>query len=291
MLIDLQLHSTYSDGYLTPTEAAKFIAKQGVKVASLTDHNTVGGLEEFSSACAKLGVKTVNGLELYVKLNGKKLNLLWYNFDDADPELHEMLRQSQIKRKGQVRRILKKIVDSNGFEFNVDKILDRYVHYVPINRVIDDIMENKKNCQAILDKLDLKEPNIDLIIRKFFRDKKIGVLRESYINIDRVIHLRNKIGGQLILCHPAKYGYVKREAWIKYKNLGIDGSEILSPHHSIGAVMYLQQLAREFDFIQTGGSDFHRFEGNRDPIQHSWDYHKIDSKYLRRVDEIIARAK
>ncbi len=43
MLIDLQLHSTYSDGRLTPTEAAKFAVSNNVKVASLTDHNTVGG--------------------------------------------------------------------------------------------------------------------------------------------------------------------------------------------------------------------------------------------------------
>ncbi|MBU4375047.1 PHP domain-containing protein, partial [Patescibacteria group bacterium] len=64
MLIDLQLHSTYSDGYLTPTELAGFLAKQGVKIAALTDHNTVGGLDEFRQACRACKIKPITGVEL-----------------------------------------------------------------------------------------------------------------------------------------------------------------------------------------------------------------------------------
>ena len=57
MLIDLQLHSTCSDGYLTPSEVAKTCRERGVKVASLTDHNTVSGQEEFARACKELKIK------------------------------------------------------------------------------------------------------------------------------------------------------------------------------------------------------------------------------------------
>jgi predicted metal-dependent phosphoesterase TrpH len=54
MLIDLQFHSTYSDGYLTPTQLAQFMSKQGIKVAALTDHNTVSGINQFKKPCNKL---------------------------------------------------------------------------------------------------------------------------------------------------------------------------------------------------------------------------------------------
>jgi len=138
MLIDLQLHSTYSDGYLTPTELVKFIASKGVKVASLTDHNTVGGLDEFRQACRKYKIKPIVGLELYVKMGAKRFNLLWYNFDDKNPYLHEILRASQARRKNQVRLILKKLV-KRGFKIKVDKILDKYNHYVPINHIANEI--------------------------------------------------------------------------------------------------------------------------------------------------------
>ena len=52
--------------------------------------------------------------------------------------------------------------------------------------------------------------------------------------------------------------------------------------------MYIQYLAREFDFITTGSSDFHRHEGNNYTIQNSWQYFKIDSKYLRKIGKITA---
>lgn len=111
MYIDLQLHSTYSDGYLTPTEVVKFIAKQGVKAAALTDHNTVGGLDEFRLACRQYNIKPITGLEIYVKLHSRRFNIIWYNFDDTDPELHDMLRDSQMRRRRKVRFILNKLVE------------------------------------------------------------------------------------------------------------------------------------------------------------------------------------
>jgi len=286
MLIDLQLHSTYSDGYLTPTELVKFISEQGVKIASLTDHNTVGGLDEFKTACKKYNIKPITGLELYIKLNGKRFNVLWYNFDNNSPGLHKILRNSQIRRHGQTRKILKKLQE-RGFNIKIDKILDKYTHYTPINHVIDNICSVPANLIKIKKELNNKNPQEGEIIHKYFRNYEIGILRESYIDITRIFKLRKKIGGQIILCHPAKYAYIKKDNWKKFKQMGIDGVEILSPHHSIGAIMYSQYLARELNFIETGGSDFHRHEGNNYLIQNSWQYFKINSKLLKGVDKII----
>ena len=138
MLIDLQLHSTYSDGYLTPTELADFLLKNKVEVASLTDHNTVGGLDEFKLACRKNGIKPIAGMEIYVKLNHKKFNLLWYNFDDKNPGLHKLLRLSQVRRRNQIRRALIKL-KKLGLIINENKILDKYGHYISLNHIIKDI--------------------------------------------------------------------------------------------------------------------------------------------------------
>jgi len=286
MLIDLQLHSTYSDGFLSPAEVAEFIAARGVKIAALTDHTTVGGLKEFKLACDKYKIKTVAGLELYVKSNSKKFSLLWFNFDDNNPELHDMLRNIQIRRRGQARRALEKLVSQN-FKIEVDKTIDKYNHYVPINRITRDIYDIKHNRNKINKLLGTKNPREEEIIKILFFNKKGPVLRESYIDIKRVISLRKKMGGQLILNHPAKYSYVKKEFLEKLKKLGVDGVEVLSPHHSLGAVMYLQCMAEKLNFITSGGSDFHLRESNNCPLQNSWDYFKIDSRFLPGVEKII----
>jgi hypothetical protein len=286
MLIDLQLHSLYSDGYLTPTELAEFIAKQGVKSAALTDHNTVSGVHEFRKACTTQGVKAITGLELYVKLGNTRFNLLWYNFDETAPELHNLLRDSQIRRRGQMRRMLKNLAE-NGFALDVNKILDKYTHYVPINHGVNDIMSVPSNYKKIVEDLKTASPREEEVIKHYFNSRDFGTLRDSYINFDRIARLRSLIGGQLILCHPAKYNYINVKFWEKLKKSGLDGVEVLSPHHSYGAVMYIQSLSKEFGFIDTGGSDFHRFEGDDYLIQGSWDYFKIDSDALRRVAEIL----
>ena len=287
MLIDLQFHSTYSDGYLTPTELVKFISKQGVKIASLTDHNTVRGLNEFRTACKKYKIKAITGIEIYTKLNNHKFNILWYNFNDNDPELHNILRDSQLRRRKQFRILLKKLVEK-GYKININKIIDKYNHYTPLNHIVDDFISIKSNFNRIKKELNLKNPREGDIIKEYFHNKQIKKLQNSYISIERILKLRKKIGGQLIICHPAKHSYINLNFFEKLKNLGINGVEIFSPHHSYGAIIYLQHLAREFNFITTGGSDFHRFEGSAHKLQYSWQYFKIDSNYLRKINKIIS---
>lgn len=287
MRIDLQLHSTYSDGYYSPTQLADFIVKKGVKIASLTDHNTISGLDEFKNECKKNKIKFIPGLELYVKLNGRKFNILWYNFNCSDPDLHMLLRETQIRRRARVRHILERLVKLDGFKLDIDKIIDSYNHYVPINHVIDDLLKNiynRKIISKIIGRSDFREGDI---IHEFFRSERYGYLRESYVDVKRVIRIRKKVGGQLIYNHPGKYGKIKEDFVAKLKDLGFDGIELLSPHHSLGAIMYIQFLAKKLNLITTGGSDFHKPEGSYSSLQNSWDYFKIDSEYLRKINRII----
>ncbi|MCK5320097.1 PHP domain-containing protein [Candidatus Parcubacteria bacterium] len=286
MLIDLQLHSTYSDGYLTPTELVKYLKSRNIKIAALTDHNTVGVAHEFKKMCKQNGIKPIIGIELYVKLGNKKFNILWYNFDYNSPDLHDMLRGSQMRRRKMFRSALKRLV-MDGFKIDINKTLDKYNHYVPLNHVTDDILANKFNYNKIKKELKVKIVLDGDVINEYLRNKKVGKLQNSYLDINRVFRLRKKIGGQVVLCHPAKHHYLKEDFLIKLKKLGLDGIEILSPHHSYGAVMNIQFLARKLDLIETGGSDFHRFEGGNYPVQSSSDYFSIDAKYLRRIKEII----
>jgi len=288
MLIDLQLHSTYSDGYLTPTELAEFIASQGVKIAALTDHNTVSGLNEFRNACRRLGIKAVTGLELYIKFHKYRFNILWYNFNDTAPDLHNILRSSQTRRRRQVRIALEKLIEKRGFKFDINKILDKYNHYVPINHVADDLIAIPGNFKKVKRELKMENPREGDILSEYFHNRKEYVLKNSFIDIDRIMDLRKKIGGQIIICHPGKHFNVDHNLLLDLKRIGLDGLEKFSPHHTYGAVMYYQHWARELDLIETGGSDFHRFEGGKHLVQHAWQYFRVDSKYLRKVKKIIS---
>lgn len=286
MLIDLQTHSTYSDGYLTPTRLADFLKAQGVKVAALTDHNTVAGLSEFRQACLKNKIKPITGLELYVKLNHTKFNLLWYNFNSEHPALHEVLRLSQTRRRDQMRRALVKLKNL-GLIFNENKILDKYSHYIPLNRIIEDIWGIAQNRRQIARGLGIKNPRQDEIIKHFFKNPEINQLKEIYVDLKLILKLRKQIGGQLVLNHPGKNNRLDKDFIARLKQLNFDGLEVLSPHHTIGAVMFAQSLAKQFKMIMTGGSDYHQDELGDAAIKNVYAYFKIYSECLPGVNKII----
>ena len=158
-------------------------------------------------------------------------------------------------------------------------------------------MKNKHNYRLLVKRLRAKMPKgIKLmlplreedVLAELFFDKKKGVLNEAYIGVERILKIKEEVGGQIVFAHPGKYNKYAKNMTEKLKKIGlIDGIEVLSPHHTIGAVMYSQFLAEKLDLIATGGSDFHLFEGNGFLIDDAWDWFRIDDKYLRRVDEII----
>lgn len=286
MLIDLQLHSTYSDGSLTPAELANFLLKNNVKIAALTDHNTVGGLDEFRRACQKNKIKAIIGIEIYVKLNHHRFNLLWYNFNHKSPELHKFLRLSQIRRRHQIRRALLKL-KKLGLIINEAKILNKYCHYISLTKIIKDLRQIADNRKEIAKRLGEKRPSDDEIIKHFFKNRKINKLEECYIDFSHILTLKKKIGGQIILNHPGKDKRINKNFIAQLKQAGLDGVEIISPHHRLSDVMQLQRLARRYKLIMTGGTDYHLDEGGGAAVQNVYSYFKIEPKYLIGINKII----
>ncbi len=288
MRIDLQLHSIYSDGYLTPAQLAHFIKKEKIKVASLTDHNTLAGQIEFQKACRKERIKVVPGLELYVRVGSRKINILWYNYQVDSPELYKLLLETQKRRRQIMRQKLERL-KKIGFHLNVEKILSHYPEYVPVNKVADEFFAVPYNRRKIKQDLGIKQPREEDLFIHYFFNKNLGVLRDARISLERVLKLRQKIGGQIIFCHPGHFNKLRGNIVEKLKKMGVDGLELLSPHHSHESVMYIQYLAQQFDFVTTGGSDLHKFEGPDKKIRHPWQWFEIDSRNLRKVEKIIGR--
>lgn len=287
MIIDLQIHSTYSDGYLSPTVAADFLAKQGVKVASLTDHNTLAGYFEFNQACRQHGIKVVPGIEIYTRFDDQQINILWYNLPLDNPSINQLMLESQKHWLGRLRRHLDKLIKAKLLIAGSEIAIEKFTHYVPTNGLLDAILTVPGNREIISKQLGNSIFREEEAIGLLFSNNKIGRLRPSCISLERVVRLNRQFGGQLVFCHPAKGRSVSAKLVARLKAVGVHGLEVLSPHHSLGAVFYLQDLAERNDMIITGGSDFHRFEEGRHGLTSVYDYWQVDSDNLRRIKEII----
>lgn len=289
--IDLQLHSTYSDGKYTPTEIAEYLHGHGVKVAAITDHNTVGGINEFFLACKERDIKPISGIELYVRYGSSKVNILFYNFDQHNAEFHAFLRKTQIQRHRNVAKALR-YWKNQGMDINVEKILSQYNHYVPINGVVRSIRKSPINRKRIMKDLNRKKPHEWEVIKYYFKDRKKYYLEETHVDFRRLKKLHSKIGGQMIVAHAGKSSIKGALIISMLKNKLIDGMEILSPHHGWDDVSYYQhELSDCKSIIFTGGSDFHgpSSDDGSDFIDSAWEYFKINSRFLPNIEKIIGK--
>ncbi len=94
-MIDLQVHSTYSDGSFTPTELVELARQRGITALALTDHDTVEGIPEFLAAGRAHGVETVPGVEISVDAAlppGGHLHILGLFIDATSGQLAEKLQ-------------------------------------------------------------------------------------------------------------------------------------------------------------------------------------------------------
>lgn len=115
---DFHVHSTSSDGNLSPTEIVKYAKKRKVDIIALTDHNNVNGIDEAISEGKKSNVVVIPGVELSTKYKNNRVHVLGYFKDDSyKNELFiQILRDVKLGRIGEIKKIFKDKLDFNGYK-------------------------------------------------------------------------------------------------------------------------------------------------------------------------------
>ena len=115
---DFHIHSTFSDGGLTPTEVIKLAKRKEVDIISITDHNNTDGIDEAIIEGRKNNITVIPGVELSTRYNNCRVHVLGYFKDNSykDDLLREVLlkvRQGKIKS---IRKIFEDKIDFCGFK-------------------------------------------------------------------------------------------------------------------------------------------------------------------------------
>jgi len=118
MLIELQSHSTVSDGQLAPAGVVEEAAKAGVTTLALTDHDAIAGVPEATEAAAKLGVELVPAIEMScVHEYAEDLHICGYWIDlEAIAPACERAQRERVSRAGEIVEKLR----GEGFELTLD---------------------------------------------------------------------------------------------------------------------------------------------------------------------------
>ena len=111
-MIDLHTHTRFSDGSLTPTEVVELAAREGLSAVAITDHDSIGGLEEALAAGERLGIEVVPGVELNLEHEQVTMDLLGYFFDCCPgDEMQAELAELRGYRDERNARILERLAE------------------------------------------------------------------------------------------------------------------------------------------------------------------------------------
>ena len=116
------MHTTASDGRLTPAELVARAAAAGLTTISVTDHDTVAALAEVTAAARPQGIRVVPGIEITAIDHGRDVHMLGYFFDPASAPLAALLESQRALRVMRVREIADTLA-SLGMPIDVESVL------------------------------------------------------------------------------------------------------------------------------------------------------------------------
>ncbi len=249
---DLHTHTRASDGTGTPSDNVRLAAAAGLSAVSITDHDTVAGLEEALEAGRAAGITVVPGVEISSSENGKDIHVLGYYMDVADPLFLSRLEELRNVREGRNERMLERLREL-GYAITLEEVLERRG---PVEQK-DTSVGRPHIAQVLVDK-GYAESQQDAFNR-LIGENGAAFISPKRISPETAIAWIHEAGGAAVLAHPGLYGndtLVERLA-----GTGLDGIEADHSDHSPEEVEKYREITRRYGLVATAGSDYHGERG------------------------------
>lgn len=247
-MIDLHLHSIFSDGSFTPEALAETAAGAGLSAIALTDHDCTAGLARFEAGCAGAGVRGITGVEISADVAVGTMHMLGYFIDAAHDRLNALLAEVREGRERRNARILERL---NGLGLAL--AWDEVTAYAG-----DEIVSRSHFAQALEDKgyVSSRQAAFDRYLAK----GKPGYVDRYRMTPEGGIGAIVEAGGVPVLAHPytLELNAGALRAYLQeLKAHGLQGIEVYYPEHNAERVRRYRKLAEDLDLVATGGTDFH----------------------------------
>lgn len=241
--IDLHIHTIYSDGTFTPEEVVCRAEKLNLVAISITDHDSVAGLEEAIAIGEKVGIEVVPGIEMSTDIGEDEIHLLAYYLDYKDKSFLSRLKEFQSTRVKRNRELLKRL-EELGMSIN--------------HRELKEIAP-----RGVISRLHIAR----LMVRKGYVSS-IGAAFEEWLNPGRPAHVKRikvspsqiiqlilKTGGVPVFAHPYLSG--RDDLIPELVKAGLRGIEVYHSAHNSKTSEHYKEIAQKYHLLITGGSDCH----------------------------------
>jgi len=252
--IDLQIHTTASDGTSTPAQILTLARELELGAIAITDHDTLDGVRESLRLGIPPSVQFLTGVEISAtppppfRCPGS-FHILGYGIRPEDPVLNQILFQLQDARNNRNPRIIERL-NQLGLELTLDEV----------NQIAGDGLLGRPHIARLMVKKGYARSINDAF------DNYLGKGKPAYVDKFRVdtpqaIMLINAAGGLPILAHPylleTESEKELEDLVIMMKAMGLKGMEVYYPDHPPECTALYMDLAQKHGLLMTGGTDFH----------------------------------
>jgi predicted metal-dependent phosphoesterase TrpH len=249
---DLHIHSTASDGRYDPAEIVRVAVSAGLTIIALSDHDTVDGLPEALEAAREFpGLTLIPAVELSTDTSSGEVHVLGYFIDYTNNDFINNLERMRNSREIRAEKMVLKL-----------KELGCNIEMEQIRKIAGNGALGRAHiAQALLEKGYITS------FREAFT-KYIGHGCPAYIGREKLtpveaVQLILKANGLPVLAHP--FTSVSAEEVIKeLKPAGLIGLEVYYAGYLPAEINILLNLAKKYDLIPTGGTDYHGIEAASD---------------------------
>lgn len=264
--IDLHIHTTASDGTLSPEELVKLAIEKKLSAIAVTDHDSISNVAETIKIGKERGLEVIPGIEISVdddEYGFKDIHILGLFIDIENKELIDLIRIARGAREKQKVKMVKKLQEL-GYSITFEEVRKRAKGELGRPHIAYVLMEHHPK----------EFPTMDDVFHKL-----LGTGKKAYIERGTKTKLRTAIdaiknsGGIAILSHPAVYADIDHDFIIqKFAELGGQGIETHYPYDKFklrkgisreeleNLIEEYRQKGKRYNLIESGGSDFHGTE-------------------------------
>ncbi|MBQ8202284.1 MAG: PHP domain-containing protein [Clostridia bacterium] len=243
MTPDLHMHTTSSDGTLSPRELVAMAARQGVTIMAITDHDTFDGVDALQGT--ETAIPVLTGTELSLR-DMRGLHLLGYGMGAA-AELRQAVADLAARRFTRAKRMVDKL-QTLGYPLDYDAI--------------------RAECKGTVGRMHIARTMVSAgyvsdireAFGRFLGDDGPAYVAGERLSMAEALPLMRRNGFVPVLAHPAELGkddVTLRALLGTWQNQGLMGVEVYHPSQSGRGFSALDAMVRRMGMLVTGGSDFH----------------------------------
>src|SRR5437763_1185946 len=217
----------------------------GVKVLSLTDHDTISGVAAATAVATQRGIRLIPGIELSCELHGREVHILGHFLDPCSGAVLELAAEMLGERRERMTRMVERAQKAGFTSITLDRVVaasgGENLGRPHLARVLVDC----GHASSIKDAFD-----------RFLKTNGALWVDRRRLSIAEALEIVHGAGGTASVAHPGANGISRQELKV-LAEAGLDAVEAFHPEHPPNQAEAFERWATELGMLVTAGSDYH----------------------------------